>query len=208
VGRRHRGNCADLRLFRAGRRVGRRPRNDCCGAWRTFLDNLQRNSYSQQTEEKSRNGPLKKCGHDSNTSLLYFLLLFTAHSNQVLAGQQFFCIDHIVETARAETAFQSVVPHFKPSALAANRTAASTRMQSFLNRGFHIPGVFRSSEFVIAIATRVARLWRLSLPKRVFYRLINRADTPRIQGFAQVDTCRSSWHPPVGQMPPESLFLH
>jgi hypothetical protein len=111
-----------------------------------------------------------RSAHDSNTSLLSFLLPFTAGIYQLLAGQQFFCIDHIVETARAETAFQSVVPHFKPSAFAANRTAASTRMQSFFNRDFHAPGAFRSSDFVVAIATRVVTLLTLSLPKPVFYR--------------------------------------
>jgi hypothetical protein len=111
-----------------------------------------------------------KSAPDSNTSLLSFLLLFTAASDQFLAGQQFFCIDHIVETAGAETAFQSVVPHFQPSAFAANRTAASTRMQSFFNRGFHIRGTFRSSDFVVAIATRVVTLLTLSLPKGVSYR--------------------------------------
>ena len=94
-----------------------------------------------------------RSAHDSNTSLLSCLLLFTAGINRFLAGQQFFCINHVVETARTETGLQPVVPHFKPSALAANRTAAATRMQSSFNRGFHIPGAFRSSDVGGAIAT-------------------------------------------------------
>jgi hypothetical protein len=93
-----------------------------------------------------------RSAHDSNTSLLSFLLLFTAGINRFVADQRFFCVGHVVETARRETGFQPVVPHFKPSAFAANRTAAATRMQSSFNRGFHIAGAFRSSDVGGAIA--------------------------------------------------------
>ena len=111
-----------------------------------------------------------RSAHDSNTSLVSFWPLFTAGLNRFLAHQHFFCIDRIVETAKKETGFQSVVPHFKPSAFAANRAAASTRMESLFNRGFRIPGAFRSSNGVGGIVTGVATLLTLALPKPVYYR--------------------------------------
>jgi hypothetical protein len=91
-------------------------------------------------------------------------------STGFLAHQHFFCIDHVVETARTETGFQFVVPHFKPCAFAANRTAASPRMQSSFNRGFHIPGVFEVRMSSAGLRRAVATLLTLSLPKRVSYR--------------------------------------
>jgi hypothetical protein len=87
-----------------------------------------------------------------------------------VADQQFFCIDRVVETARTETGFQPVVPHFKPSALAANRTAAAARMQSASNRGFHIAGLFGVRMASARLRRGVATLLTLSLPRRVSYR--------------------------------------
>ena len=59
----------------------------------------------------------------------------TREANQALAGQGRFGINHVVEAAGAEAAFQAFIPRLEPTLGAADRAAAAPRPTGFMEDG-------------------------------------------------------------------------